>query len=404
MKPPIFLERRGLLKRAASLLAGFSVLRIPLVVAADEPPRPLVKRVVRSPANTFFTYPHSNGFLSNEVCVIAQPGSDPNAPGVDYLSFNLVNGATTFLKHVRGSRGYYSISENGLMLLTQEHGALLIDLRGNADDREILSSADWKVHADCDISPDGTKALVTRSHYSDPLKHRIDVIDIKSGHLQIIEEADWIIDHGHFSPFAPSWVCFCDGERRAVHRVWIYDQNQNSAPRTIFDQTEGQRLLFDIGHERAMYSKPALLVVAYGDSTTAARGLYEADFDGHVRLISASNRDFHCNVSRDGRWAVVSLQGRANLSAAKVDVSIRPDPTWLETGMGFADSDVLVVNMESGARRFLYRGTNATKGQPYEVQPAISPDGRWVLLKDAREQCVLALEINQAALADFLNS
>jgi hypothetical protein len=101
-------------------------------------------------------------------------------------------------------------------------------------------------------------------------------------------------------------------------------------------------------------------------------------------------------VSRDGRWAVVSLQGVYDSSEA------RPDPNWLKTGLGYGFSDVMLVNMRSGARAFLYRGTNATAGQPYEVQPTISPDGRWVLLKDAREKRVLMLEIDPEALEKFL--
>ena len=364
----------------------------------DPPPAFPLKRVVRSPDNTYFTYPHSNGFLPDGTCVLASPTSGAGNPGLDYIAFKPDTGAAARLTHSRDARPYYSIAQNGLMLVSQRFGAAVVDLSAkDAAPRSILNDPEWTVAGDNDISPDGKRALLTRSHYKTPQDFRTDIIDIASGAIGPVIQPGWQMDHAHFSPYDPAWVSFCDNRTEKLDRLWIWNAQAAPQGRHLFDQVRPDKTWFEIGHERAMFDRPSLLVVVYGGHGTARpRGLYEVGFDGAVRLVSESNRDLHCNISRDGRWAVVSLQGMYD------PVALRPLGTWLNTGLGYGFSDVMLVNMRTGARRFLYRGTNATSGQPYEVQPTISPDGRWVLLKDAREQKVLFLELDQDALKAFL--
>ena len=389
------LSRRALLRGAAAALAGHALARP--AWALVEPTSPLVKRVVRSPENSYFTYPHSNGFLPNGACVLGVPTSGPNNPGLDYVSFDFRNGESSLITHVRDARMYFAIDQKGMLAATRKHGTYLIDaMQKNDKPREVFSDPGWTFHSDCDIAVDGRKILVSRNDEGRNA-HRVDLIDTASGQAETLVERDWLMDHAHFSPFDPSWIVFASAEPKKYMRLWVWNRQQAPEGRKLFNQTKSDGKVFDIGHERAMFSKRGLLVIAYGSNSSARPcGLYEVGFDGTARLVSESNRDFHCNISRDGRWAVVSLQGTYDALMQRISSN------WPNESPGYGFSDVMVVNMATGARQFLYRGTNSAKGQPYEVQPTISPDGKWVLLKDGREQRVLGIEIDQSKLSAFL--
>lgn len=396
-------NRRNALKQLGALFSaglGFGLFTRRAVAA---PPTPLVKRVVRSPDNTWFTYPHSNGFMPDGRAVVARPSEGQGGKGIDFLSFELNSGASSLLTHVPGAMGYYSISQTGLMLVTLQHGLVVVDLANNGAQRHLLDDPAWTVHEDCDITKDGTRAVITRSHYADPKDYRTELVDIATGKTTIITQG-WETDHAHFSPYDESWVCFCDNRPNNKDRLWVWHAEKAPKGKHIFNQETPDGKYFVLGHERAMFNKPGLLVLAYGESPETPRGLYEADFDGQVRLVSESNSDFHVNESRDGRWAVVTAQGKVVVGddPRVLDLKSRPNGSWLTSEGSYGDSDVTLVNLKTGARQFLYRGANDAKGQPYEVQPSVSPDGKWVLLKDGHERRVLALELNPAALSAFL--
>lgn len=391
------MSRRAFVRGVAVAL-GTQSLAFRAVAATSEPSSPLVKRVVRSPENTYYTYPHSNGFLPNGACVLASPATNPGNPGLDYVSFDFNTGDSSVITHIRDSRMYYAIDRNGVMAVPRKHGVFLIDMkRKNDPPKQLFDDPGWTLHADCDISADGKKIVVSLTRDDAPNTHRVSVIDVSSGQVETIMQTDWVIDHAHFSPFDPSWIALANGEPKTYLRLWVWNRPQAPNGRMLFKQAQPDGKVFNIGHERAMFNKRAMLVIAFGSNSSAGPcGLYEVGFDGAVRLVSESMRDLHCNVSVDGRWAVISLQGTHDSLMQRISSA------WLDQGAGYGLSDVMVVNLATGARQFLYRGTNAAKGQPYEVQPTISPDGKWVLLKDAREQRVLGIEIDQAKLAAFL--
>ena len=401
MADAFLISRRQLLKLAAAV--GGSGLPLSDVFA-DASPSALVKRVVKAPANTYFTYPHSNGFLADGSCVLAAPTSGGEKGALDYIRFDIETGAASLITSVQDARMYYAVAANGLLLFNRPHGVSVVDVsHKNQSPREILSSADTYLD-DCEISTNGRSALVTRALASNGSassasrrRHSLDLINLESGTAKTLITADWVLDHAHFSPFDPSWICYACGEPKRYKRLWTWHATQAPNGKPLFKQIEENGTKFDIGHERAMFNKAALVVVAYGTESDAKPcGLYEVGFDGTVRLISESNRDFHCNISRDGRWAVVSLQGAFD------HLDSTAESNWRTQGGMYGFSDVMVVNMSNGKRQFLYRATNSRSGQPYEVQPTISPDGRWVLLKDASEKRVIAIEMDLSKLQSFL--
>lgn len=390
-------------RQALQTFASFIALATPSFSRAlvDEPRSPLARSVVRAPMNTYSTYPHSNAFLRDGTCVLASPRSRSE---ISYLSFDLNTGASSTITTVSDARMYFAVSETGQLLFDTIHGVNIVDLtKPDQKPRQIFTDSGI-FSLDCEISRDGKKALVTQKYPgsnkdSSEKKsiYRVDLIDVETGKWKTIMTTDWVSDHAHFSPYDPEWICFSCGDPKLYQRMWVWHPTLAPKGRQIFNQLKSDGTKFDIGHERAMFSEPALVVIAYGSQSDAQPcGLYKVGFDGSVKLISESNRDFHCDVSRDGRWAVVSLQGTHD------SLQDRPVGNWRSHAAGYGYSDVMLVNMKSGKRQFLYRATNSAKGQPYEVQPVISPDGRWVVLKDAREQRVIGVEVNKSALEQFL--
>ncbi len=386
--------RRVFLQRSAAAIA-LPALGLP-AWARDEPKSPFVKRVVMTPENTYFTYPHSNAFMPDGSCVIAKAADN----SVQYLSFNFDTGASSPLFESPGARMYFAISGNGLMAFAKSGNVLVADVtKPDSKPKSIYSEAPWRFHADCDISPDGKTVLATATKAGKPDIYRLLRIDVASGQAETIAEAEWFIDHAHFSPFDPEWICYADGVPSDYKRMWVWNKQRAPKGRALFNQRQADGKVFDVGHERAMFNKPALLTIAYGGESSARPcGLYEVGFDGNSRLVSESMRDFHCNISRDGRFAVVSLQGEFE------QVQKRADGDWSSKSGGYGLSDVVLVNMATGARQFLYRSYNSSAGQPYEVQPSISPNGQWVLMKNGRDQRVVGVELDQGKMKAFLGS
>lgn len=389
------ISRRRLLKSIALAVAS-----APLSNLAQLAGPALVKRTVKSPQGTYFTYPHSNAFLPNGACVLGLPTSGPNNPGLDYVAFDFRNGEASRIAHVRDARLYFAVDAKGTLAATRKNSVYILDATGkdSSPPRQVFGDPDWVFHSDCDISADGARLAITRNQQSGAKLHRVDIVDVASGRNETVAEREWLMDHAHFSPFDPEWLVFCCAEPKRYSRLWLWHRREAPQTRRVFNQTLADGKVYDIGHERAMFNKRSMLVVAYGSNSNARPcGLFEVGFDGSVKLVSESNRDFHCNISRDGRWAVVSLQGQHEFLRERIST------TWLSEGPGWGTSDIMIVNMVRGTRQFLYRSSNAASGQPYEAQPTISPDGKWVLVKDARDRCVVGLEIDQDKLNNFLN-
>ena len=111
-------------------------------------------------------------------------------------------------------------------------------------------------------------------------------------------------------------------------------------------------------------------MVAYGVSPAGPRGLYEVFADDRpARLISPGERDYHCDVSRDGRWAVVDTTGPHDA----------PGCGW-ENALDICD--ILIVDMKTGRREFLAR-SRQYKFHPRHPHPVFSPDGSTIFYNEA---------------------
>lgn len=412
---------------AAALLSGSTALA--RSTCAYEQARftdQFYKRIVATPQNTYSTYPHANGFMPDGRLVVAKRVGD-RTTRYYAVDLNVGSGALTPIAEIANARMYYAISRNGLLVTATFQGATIVDLNNSGktilewidpdyQSNQASSMNTVRFNQDIEISLNGDRVLLTRVEYNngvhssssilllDPFRGLSTTV-IDSRENREVQTASGL-DHAHFSPHDQQWICFSDATPRSLRRIWVWHPTHARQPRPLADQINAERPLL-LTHERAMYNRHSLLAVVYGSNSP--RGLYEIPFSGEeARLVSESNRDLHCNSSWDGRWYVVSLQGTADWDRRVLDLCKRPggasDPDWLRSDKGFSFSDIVLINPKRGTRAFLYRGANANDAQPYEAHPVISPDGRWIVIKDARHRNVLGLEVNQDMLERFLNN
>jgi hypothetical protein len=164
-------------------------------------------------------------------------------------------------------------------------------------------------------------------------------------------------------PLSPSTT-----EIRMSDRIWAWNATKAPEGSALFIQNQGPKLVYSVGHELAMFHKPGIIAAAY---TGDPEGLYEIGFDKTFRCVSPGPC-WHCNISRNGRWAIID----ARIPGGNM-------------------CDIIAINFATGARETLYTTTQSATGHPYHPHPHISPDNKWVVFNDAKQQRVLALEIDQ---------
>ena len=358
----------------------------------------LVKRVVEGPLNAYFAYPHSNGFLPDGRSYVA---ARPERDGLAFLAFDPASGTEKELGWFPHVDLYYSLSEDGKrMAFTADNTLYLWEIESGQPPKVVYQDAPEEAgkwwHTVSDISPQGDAIVSMRKRKKgadpgdDSIKCQLLRHDLTSGKTEVLMETDWWLNHVHFSPYDPSWICFShEGDADKVSdRIWAWNAKEAPKGKMLFNQTGQDGKLLQVGHERAAFHAPSLVFIAYGASEGSPRGLYEVGFDGKSRLISQGDRDMHCNISRDGRWAVADTSGPHDAEGKG----------WENSN---SVSDVMAVNMKTGGRAMLYR-TSILK-HPWHPHPHISPDGHWVVLNDARLHRTIALEIDPGALGKFLN-
>lgn len=395
-------SRRRFLGQAAIFAAGLTMPAFTRAATRPVGTLPLVKKVVLGPPSSYYAYTHANAFMPDGCTHVVARGENG---GVTFLEFNPVTEVVRPLGSIAGADLYYSISADGRTMAETDGRRLLAWTVGSAEAPRVLinepegEEGKWAMNLS-DISPDGSSIVTMRRHRGTPYKTLADGRGIQyqllkhelaANRTTVGMEADWWINHVHFSPNDPSWVSMAhEGDSNKItRRLWGWNAETAPDGRMLFNQigTDGGPLY--VGHERAVFHKPACIFIAFGDSPGNPVGLYEVDFTGHSRLISEGPRDWHCNISRDGRWAVVDTTGPHDA----------PGRGWENAG---SVSDILAVNMRTGMRAFLHRGTYAK--HPYHPHPHISPDGRWVVFNDAQTRRTMALEIDQLSLKGFLES
>lgn len=154
--------------------------------------------------------------------------------------------------------------------------------------------------------------------------------------------------------------------------MWAWHAREAPRGRCVFDQKrrENGKFLY-VGHERWCFHETAVLAVAYGFSEIGPCGLYLLYPDGRPpRLVSRSDHDLHCNISRDGRFPVVDTTGRHDA----------PGRGWESPDN--KTSDIVLIERATGARRFLAR-SRLGQAHPSHPHPTFSPDGQTIFFNEA---------------------
>jgi hypothetical protein len=325
--------------------------------------------------NRYLAYPHSNGFADGGASLVIGQIEEKT---VSLWKRHLASGKETRLGvfPVPGEPPrkviWFDIAGDVNRMIAAVGDALwLFDLT-TLDTPKVIyrAPAPYSLNSLSSITADGRQALV--GLHLEGQSHKAVRVDLQAGGQRVVIEHPWFANHFHFSPADPNWIGYChEGPTEGIpDRVWAFHPTHAPQGRCLFDQASAEppkRLC--VGHERWAFHAPSALAVAYGVSPAGPRGLYEVFVDGRpARLVSPGERDWHCDVSRDGRWAVVDTTGPHDAP-----------------GHGWQDardiSDILLVDMKTGTRQFLARSHQAM--HPRHPHPVFSPDGATIFFNEA---------------------
>lgn len=354
-----------------------------------------VTRVVYSQPSTYFTYPHENGFWKENASapwtpiVTSQQGDGKLR--LNQLDPNPAAPTTKPLLVTEGMRIYYVVAEEtGLVYYTKQTNSSgtppAMIYEGNlqtGDNRLVYQGPEgWQISQSCNITNDGAYIFARIYNISDNTDNKVLRIKVADGTVETLVSPPFLSDHVHCSPFDNNWVEYCNAGEATVtlDRMWAWHETEAPEGRQLFAQKDSQNRDLYTGHERALYNRRTLATVVFPHSPGSPRGLYEVGFDRSIRCVSedpmpGSTGDSHCNISRDGRWAVMDT-----LEAGQV-------------------SHIYAINFSTGARVLLCK-TSITE-HPWHPHPHISPDNKWIIFNDSNLKKVVALEIDQTWLDTF---
>lgn len=334
---------------------------------------------------SYATYPHSNGFLrGSRRVVLGVAGGPPELVSVDLDDLAagpvVVVGADEFARateavtdvpvwsagHPTTPVPWFDIALEADVLVTYWGNRLLVTdtLESSGGLRSLYRpEPGWVLHELMSISADGESAFVSESDGEEWVLRRVSV---PVGSSEVLIRVPWHANHVHPVPADESWIMFShEGQAATVSdRMWALHPRLAPAGQVAFDQravADVAGATVSIGHERAKFHEPGAVVVAYGESPVAPRGLFETYLDGRPpRLVSTGDRDWHCGISRDGRSMVVDTSGPWD----------RPGRGWFDAGN---QSSIILIDPATGSRRELAK--TGFIAHPYHPHPSFTPDG-----------------------------
>ncbi|GAA3108069.1 hypothetical protein JOF29_001616 [Kribbella aluminosa] len=322
--------------------------------------------------NAHLTYPHCNGFHEGGERV-ALVRYDAGAVRIVSVRWNGPSRDERTLHTVPGRVG--SEDEPAWFDIARDSGRLAIVV-GNvlqvADPDDALEAV-WSPPAGhtldklVSLSADGSRVAVTTAAGTVWSGWQVDVA---TNRATLLFQKPWYANHIHYCPHDERWIAFSK-EGPALEtpdRVWSWHPDTAPAGRNALDQhaiSDTPGAFVAVGHERWCHHDTAALVVGYGAGEARPRGLYLTYADDRPpRLVSSGERYWHCDISRDGRYAVVDTSGPSDA----------PGRGWQNAGNV---SDILLIDLETGGSRKLAR-TAATR-HPWHPHPVFTPPGDAIL-------------------------
>ena len=319
----------------------------------------------------YHTYPHCNGFADGSRSVVV---GERREGYVNLWKLDLVEGGRQLIHHfpTDAPQIWFDVAAGAnILVAVTENELWRFDLsRGTKGEVLLRAPEGLRLQDLPSITADGTRGLVA---FQEGAVYGVMLVDMVAGSFQRIIEHSWWVNHAHFSPFDPQWIGYChEGPCDAVaDRVWAWHPEHCPHGRCVFHQAElGADRPIQLGHEVWSSHDLSIFVPAFGASPEGRRGLYQLfpDDGRPARLVSPGNRDWHCGVSPDGRWAVLDTAGANDL----------PGTGWEGTNN---ISDILLLNLATGARTNLAR-THFTR-HPWHPHPAFSLDSQSIIYSES---------------------
>jgi hypothetical protein len=303
MPHPRLTRRAGYSRRAFLRLLGAGALA---------PLQPPAVRYLTEPADRcYFTYPHQNGFYDGGRRVVL---GQLEQQAVSLWSYDLRQGRREWLARLplslRFSMVYYDISAAGVLAAMADNSVWLLDLRV---DRAVLRRLytpppGQMLHDLVSLHPDGHSVIAVFYPLAGPTTGPTSVVRVRlsDGAAETLFSKEWFVNHLQHCHADPTTIGCChEGAFDVPDRLWAFNPRWPQPTRQLWDQRSQLGTIMAVGHERWYFRAQAALVVAYPQSKSAPRGLYKVDVTGGATLIHESDRFWHCNLSRDDRWAVV---------------------------------------------------------------------------------------------------
>lgn len=218
------------------------------------------------------------------------------------------------------------------------------------------------------VSRDARRVVLIRRPRGGPA-HQLVEIDTDSGRLRVLLQLDLPMNHAHFCPADEAWIGFCIEGAAEKHagRIWGWHARLAPRGRCLFRQDDAG---LKVGHERWARHAAVLFAVAYGESPGMPRGVYRiSPYESRPLLVSEADRDWHLDISPDGRWLAVDTSGPHDA----------PGRGWDDAGLV---SDILAIEAATGRRRFVARSRRSA-GFHCHPHPVFGPDGRTIYFNEA---------------------
>ena len=322
--------------------------------------------VSRYDQNRFLAYPHNNGFADGGESLLL---GEYDGEGYFLVKVDLASGADIArsqfpIKRLSHSAPTFDIAlDSNRLFYVANNAVWTVDLETSNPEHDKVYQSDLPLGDIMSISRDASRALVFAKQGDG---YGAFEIDIATGRAAQLFHHPWWVGHLHYCPHDETLIGFChEGQAAETRdRVWLY-RTSGGTSECLFDQGwDDLSTRLHVGHERWAFHDGSVVMVAYGHSDGTPRGVHEAFADGRPsRLVSESDRDFHVDISRDGRWVVVDTTGPHDL----------PGRGWENAG---AVSDVVLIDYTTGAREWLARSTESHLTS--HTHPVFSPDGKWI--------------------------
>jgi hypothetical protein len=257
----------------------------------------------------YYTYPHQNGFFDGgRQVVLGQMGSAGRASlWVHDIPAGTSRKIADFVLPGTRNHVYYDVAENRPVLAASDITALwTVDLAQAVPMLRKLYTPPPGNSLDDIVSINADASTILAAYRPSGANYPTTVVRVGAGdgRATLLFTKNFRANHLQYSPNDPSWFGFARDQGN-INRVWGCHPIAAPQGKLLWNQKSPTGGDLRVGHEVWCRHDLSLVVVAYQSSPGTPPGLYQVWPDGRSRLVQAADNYVHCNISRDGRYAVV---------------------------------------------------------------------------------------------------